>query len=167
MAQVLGEAHRQYARHINAETGARVGLFDPHYDSCVVSWEQLPDAARFVEWGGSAGWKVKPWRYLWCSAGFTCRRRRTDPLLEWGRKIRLDVSAMVADWREFLSEPSLVAELARISRVLRSGRALGDRRFAARMSRTAQKRLRKHRPGPKIVPEKPSRARPYRQYDKY
>jgi putative transposase len=171
MAGALGEAHRWYARRINAEAGARAGLFAPHYESCVVKPERLADAARFVELGGARGRlgadgrPLRPWRYLWSSARYNYRVSRLDPLVT--REERRELWARVADWRRFLAEPVTGEELREIRKVLRAGRALGDRKFAARLSRTTRKKLRKGRPGPKPKPEEPNYSWPYRQYDKY
>ena len=44
------------------------------------------------------------------------------------------------------------------------GRVLGDRKFAARMGRSTQKRLRKQKPGPKPEPDPAARRRPNYRY---
>jgi putative transposase len=156
MALALREAHRKYAKARNVEAGARGAVFAPHYDSCVVSWARLADAARFVETGAlPAGPGPKPWNYLWSSARYNCRMRPLDPLV--ARRV---VRELVADWRRFLVQPVPAEEAKEIKSALKSGRVLGDRKFAARMGRSTQKRLRKQKPGPKPDPDPAARRRP-------
>ena len=121
---------------------------------------KLADAARFVETGGlPAGPGPKPWNYLWSSARYNCRMRPLDPLVP-----RRVVRELVADWRRFLVQSVPAEETSEIKRALKSGRVLGDRKFAARMGRSTQKRLRKERPGPKPKPDPAARRRPNYRY---
>ena len=155
ISKALREAHRKYAKARNKGAGARGALFEPKYDSCVVSWARLAEAARFVETGGlPAGSGPKPWNYLWSSARYNCRMRPLDPLAR-----RRAVRELVADWRRFLVEPVPEEESKAIKAALKSGRVWGDRKFAARMGRSTQKRLRKKKTGPKPDPA-PARRRP-------
>jgi putative transposase len=155
IALALREAHRMYTKRRNLKGKKSGSLFSPRYDSCVVSWARLAEAARFVETGGlPAGSGPKPWNYLWSSARYNCRMRPLDPLVR-----RRAVRELVADWRKFLVEPVPAEETKAIKSALKSGRVLGDRKFAARMGRSTQKRLRKQRPGPKPDPA-PARRRP-------
>jgi len=156
MSRALREAHRKYAKARNTQAGARGAVFTPHYDSCVVSWARLADAARFVETGALP---ANPLNYLWSSARYNCRMRPLDPLVA-----RRAVRELVADWRRFLVEPVPADEAKEIKRALASGRVLGDRKFAARMGRSTQKRLRKQKPGPKPGPDPAARRRPNYRY---
>ena len=151
MALALREAHRTYTKRRNLEGKQRGSLFSPRYDSCVVSWARLADAARFVETGALP---ANPLNYLWSSARYNCRMRPLDPLAR-----RRAVRELVADWRRFLVEPVPEEETKAIKAALKSGRVLGDRKFAARMGRSTQKRLRKKKTGPKPDPA-PARRRP-------
>jgi len=155
MAALLRDAHRKYAKARNAEAGARGAVFAPNYESCVVAWDRLAEAARFVEAGTLRSEpKLPPWRYLWSSARYNCRMRPLDPLVA-----RRAVRELAADWRRFLVEPVPEEETKAIKAALKSGRVLGDRKFAARMGRSTQKRLRKKKTGPKPDPA-PARRRP-------
>jgi len=145
----LAEAHRRYARRINAEHGWTGYLFQGRFASYPMDEAHLLTAVRYVELNpvraGLAG-RAEDWRWSSARAHVT---GRPDGLT--------DLSALAGvhrDWRAMLARGLKAgdggdAESAAIEAHIRTGRPRGGEAFVAALEARTGRALRKRRPGPR------------------
>lgn len=148
LRRAIGEAHRRYARRINAREGWTGHLWQGRFESCVMDRSHLLMAARYVETSPvAAGLVRRPGNWAWSSARAHLEGRddalaAAAPLLD-----------LVPDWADFLGQPVSGEEAARLERHVRTGRPLGDARFVKRLETRLRRPLAKRKPGPKAKGE--------------
>ena len=144
LRQAIGEAHRRYTRSINFRQKWRGHLWQERFASFPMNENYLLAAARYVELNPvRAHITNDPVSYSWSSAkchalGQDDELVRVKPLLD-----------LVPDWKNFLREGIEEEESQLIRRHERTGRPLGDESFINKMENTANRVLRKKKPGPK------------------
>jgi putative transposase len=145
LARAIGEAHRRYTRHINFREGWRGYLWQGRFGSVVMDQAHFLTAMRYVELNPvRARLAERPGDWPWCSA----RAHLTgavDPLVgEVGPMIDY-----IGDWAGYLALDVEEEERLRIQKHTRTGRPLGDAKFARKLEAILGRRIRKGRPGRK------------------
>jgi len=140
----LGEAHRQYTRHINFQKGWRGYLWQGRFHSFVMDEDYLLACARYVELNPvRAGLVTRPQEWRWSSArahlagkgdGFL----RLKPLLD-----------SVSDWQAFLDGGVKDGELKTLRSHSNTGRPCGGPDWLDQLEQKTGKDLKKKKPGPK------------------
>lgn len=139
----LAEAHRRYARYINARYGWRGHLWQERFYSCPMSETHLAAAVRYVELNPvRAGLVGQAGEWKWSSARIHLRGGgdalvKTGPLLGW-----------FPDWGSYLGECDPV-DAERIRLHSRTGRPLGDDAFIRSAETLTHRALMRKRPGRK------------------
>jgi putative transposase len=140
----LGEAHRRYARAINAREDWRGHLWQERFNSFPMDEEHLAAAARYVELNPVRARLCKaPEDWPWSSA-----RAHLD-----GRDDGLCTVAPLlqrhGDWQALLDAGLDGEAHATIQRHARSGRPLGSEKFLARLEAVLGRPVRHQKRGPK------------------
>ncbi|HQP10309.1 MAG TPA: transposase [Candidatus Omnitrophota bacterium] len=69
MARLFSKVHMQYSQYMNRKKDKKGHLWQGRFYSCVMSWDHLYRAVRYVERNPvRAGMVVNPWEYPWSSA---------------------------------------------------------------------------------------------------
>jgi putative transposase len=146
LARALGEAHRRYARGVNARRKKLGQLWHARFSSSALEPKLLPEAARMVERGPvDAGMVEKAGDYPWSSAAARAVKKE-DPLT--GKAL----PPGPANWISYLTEPTDPALIAAFDAHLRTGRPYGGPEFIRDLEAKLKKRLRPRKRGrkPKI-----------------
>ena len=146
LAAFLSEAHRRYARRINAREGWRGHLWQERFYSCVMDERHLLMAARYVELNPVRSEICqRPEQWKWSSVhahlkGHDDSIVKVAPMLE-----------RVGNWREYLEIEVNEREFDSLREHSRSGRPIGDSTFVEDLERWTGRRLRRAKPGPRKV----------------
>ncbi|MDQ6966591.1 MAG: transposase [Mariprofundaceae bacterium] len=142
----LGDAHRQYTRHVNFREGCRGHLWQERFHSFAMDENYLLAAVRYVELNPVHAHMVKHAEdYQWSSArahlaGKDDKLVQVTPMLD-----------RVNDWRSYL-ESDLDESTKEVFRMHgRTGRPLGDETFLQHLEQLAGRMLRPQKPGRKRV----------------
>ena len=152
----LSPAHRAYSLRINRRQGWRGHLWQERFHSFVMDEPHLLAAARYVERNPvRAGLARDAGDWPWSSAHAHLAGTDDDlvqvaPLL-----------ALVADWRDYLSDDRDGDTLARIREHVGSGWPLGSAAFVARLEAVAGRRLRPTRRRPRPAGDARARDRAF------
>jgi len=140
----LGEAHRQYTRHVNFREGCRGHLWQKRFHSFAMDEYYLLTAVRYVEMNPvHAGMVRQAENYPWSSARAHLAGRddglvRVQPMLD-----------RIGNWREYLDSRLDDGIVETFRRHSRTGRPLGDESF---LNLLESKLGRKLRPGLLLMP---------------
>ena len=144
LGRAIGDAHRRYARAINAREDWGGHLWQGRFASFPMDEPHLLAAARYVELNPvRARLRRRPEAHVWSStkahlAGRDDELVSVAPLLE-----------LVGDWAAFLADGLDDSQAAALRRHERTGRPLGDAAFVASVERRLGRSLAKRKPGPK------------------
>jgi len=140
----LGDAHRQYTRHVNIREGCRGHLWQERFHSFAMDEYYLLAAVRYVELNPVHAHMVKSAEdYRWSSARAHLSAKddklvRVAPMLE-----------RVSNWQSYL-DCNLDESTKEAFRMHgRTGRPLGDEAFLERLENIAGRLLRPQKPGRK------------------
>jgi len=142
----LGEAHRQYTRHVNLREGCRGHLWQERFHSFAMDEHYLHAAVRYVELNPVHAEMVKSAEdYPWSSArahlaGKNDRLVKVAPMLE-----------RVSDWQEYLDSSLDEDTKDEFRKHGRTGRPIGDESFLMKLEDIVGRTLRTQKPGPKKV----------------
>ena len=142
LGRAIGDAHRRYARAINAREEWGGHLWQGRFASFPMDEAHLLAATRYVELNPvRAGLVEKPQDWAWSSARAHLRGHDDDlvkvaPLLD-----------RVGDWRAFLDGGLADHEGDAIRRHEHTGRPMGSERFVAELEATLDRVLHRRTPG--------------------
>lgn len=140
----LGDAHRQYTRHVNFRDGCRGHLWQERFHSFAMDEHYLLAAVRYVELNPVHAHMVKHAEdYPWSSArahlaGKDDKLVQVAPMLD-----------RVSDWRSYLECDLDNATKEEFRMHGRTGRPLGDEAFLQHLEKLAGRVLRPQKPGRK------------------
>jgi putative transposase len=145
----LAEAHRRYARRINAAHGWTGYLFQGRFASYAMDSAHLMAAVRYVELNpvrARLARRAEDWRWSSARAHGT---GRDDGLTD-----RDALAGIYGNWRAMLGHgleagDCTEEEIAAIERHVRTGRPRGDAAFIARLEAQTGLILGRRKPGPK------------------
>ncbi len=145
----LAQAHRRYARRINAAHGWTGYLFQGRFASYPMDTAHLLTAIRYVELNPvRAGLVRKAQAWRWSSARAHVENR-ADGLTDLA-----GVKGLHRNWRSMLRRGLEAGDLSEdevsaIEARERTGRPLGDNAFIERLEAVTGRHLQKRKPGPK------------------
>ena len=140
----LGEAHRQFTRHVNFREGCRGHLWQERFHSFAMDEQYLLAAVRYVELNPVHAHIVsRAEDYAWSSARAHLEGKddgvvKVAPMLE-----------RVSDWNDYLTCDLDEATKEEFRRHGRTGRPLGDDTFLERLENMTGQILRPQKPGRK------------------
>jgi len=142
----LGDAHRQYTRHVNFRENCRGHLWQERFHSFAMDESYLLAAVRYVELNPVHAHMVKQAdEYKWSSAR-THLAGKDDELVNVSPML-----ARVSDWRAYL-DCGLDEPMKKTFQLHgRTGRPLGDDTFLDKLEQMAGRVLRPHKPGRKRI----------------
>jgi len=140
----LGDAHRRYARQVNATHAWSGYLWQGRFKSFPMDEDHVLAAARYIELNpvrAKLVRRARDWR--WSSArahlaGQDDALVRVRPLLD-----------LAPDWADLLASGLKDEEREAIRRGERTGRPLGGKTFIARLERRLGRTLARQKPGPR------------------
>lgn len=137
-------AHREYARNVNAREGWQGHLWQERFHSFVMDEAHLLATVRYVE--------LNPVRAGLCDRADEWRWSSVHAHLQKEDDRLVNVLPMidrVQDWTTYLSSPETEKNLETIRRHSRTGRPIGDDSFVDELERKSGRSLRKRKPGRK------------------
>ena len=144
LRRAIGEAHRRYTRRVNFREGWRGHLWQGRFASFVMDEPYLLAAARYIELNPvRAGLVTAPSDYRWSSA--RAHLKGTDDCLVTVAPLL----ALAPNWRSLLNSAATEEQILAFREHERTGRALGDDDFQARLEKQLGRVLRRQKPGPK------------------
>jgi putative transposase len=136
LSSAMRDCLSDYALFFNRRYGYVGHLWQQRFYSSMLGWDHVWTAVRYVERNPVRGRMVdRAENYCWSSAAFHCGIRRTDPLVSPTSPL---VGA-IPNWSEWLREDECEAEIDRLRRNTRMGRAT----VTAERIKTKQKRRKK------------------------
>ena len=149
LRSVLGEAHRRYTRHINFREGWRGHLWQERFHSFTMDESYLLSTGRYVERNPVAA-KIceNPADWQWASARAHLKGENDElvsvqPMLD-----------CIENWNAYLSDENMIEELELVKLHTRTGRPLGDKKFARTLELLTGEELAIKKPGRKSVEKK-------------
>ena len=144
LASAIGEAHRRYARMVNARQGWRGYFWQGRFASFVLDEFYLLAAARYIEQNPVRAGLVKtPEEYRWSSCNAHLKRVK-DPLVKAGPLL-----TYTGNWARFVACPVDSASRDALQRNERTGRPLGSNSFVKLLETRTGRSLKKKKTGPK------------------
>lgn len=147
LRRAFGEAHRRYARRVNARAGWTGHFWQERFGSTAMDDAHLFEAVRYVELNPVRAKLVRSAAdWPWSSAAAHLGRAKPDPVLD-----DAPLRAMIPDWRAYLDAATAPETLDAIRMHGRTGRPLGSEAFLdrieARLGRAARPAKRGPKPG--------------------
>jgi putative transposase len=137
-------AHREYARIVNAREGWQGHLWQERFHSFVMDETHLLATVRYVELNPvRAGLCDQPEEWRWSSVHAHINGTN-DRLVNV-----LPMADRIQDWPRYLSVPETEKKLMAIRRHSQTGRPIGGESFVDELERKSGRQLRKRRPGRK------------------
>jgi putative transposase len=144
LRRAIGEAHRRYARAVNAREDWRGHLWQERFSSFPMDQRHLVAAARYIAFNPvRAGLARRPDTWRWSSAA-ALLKGRPDPLAGDS-----PLPAMIGDFRAFLAAGVDEAQAEEIERHQRTGRPLGDDAFVESLEKQLKRPLKPRKRGRK------------------
>ena len=129
LAQSLKQAHGRYAAYWNAQQSSTGHVWQGRFYSCPLDESHVWAALRYVELNPvRAGMVATPERWRWSSAATHCGLADPDPLLEMERWRKRWTAS---EWRGFIADAELAADVSRLRHSTHTGRPLGSPEFVA------------------------------------
>jgi putative transposase len=129
LAQRLKQAHGRYAAYWNAQQSSTGHVWQGRFYSCPLGESHVWAALRYVELNPvRAGMVATPERWRWSSAATHCGLADPDPLLEMERWRKRWTAS---EWRGFIADAELAADVSRLRHSTHTGRPLGSPEFVA------------------------------------
>lgn len=145
LANGIGEAHKQYTRHVNFRENWRGYLWQGRFLSYPMDEHHLFAAVRYVERNPiRAGIVQRAEDYPWSSARAHIYSLN-DPVLTHNGEL----NRMIGNWTKFLASHECKEDMKAVKQCIKTGRPLGDEQFVKKLEQLTGRRLAKQKPGRK------------------
>ena len=142
LTKAVGQVHHRYTKMINFRQRWKGHLWQGRYASYPMDEKYMFACVRYIEMNPvRANLVEKPEDWQWSSARYHLGNREENLIAD---SSPLDT---IANWKEFLNEPTIEADLLRKHE--RTGRPLGNMEFIEKCSIILNRDLAKQKPGPK------------------
>lgn len=143
LSLAIGEAHKQYTKHINSRERWSGYLWQGRFSSYPMDQTYLLAAARYIEQNPvRAGMVANAADYAWSSAQAHVAGK------DDGLVAVKPMLSLVRNWKSFISTAEDDAQVAALKQRERTGRPLGDDSFFDRLHALLGRDVRPKKPGP-------------------